>query len=169
MTYSKSEQLLILRGVISLAWADHSLSAEEQEMLQRLIDNNTHLSDKDKASLHKEIMSPAPIDDIWKQMHEKTSRAHLLNIASNLFWSDGDFSAHEKELLNQLERLHLESLNAPVMKAELSELAKDLRQKNDADTADFKEWRLTRAESFMFGIGDPLAHVAYYLEKKGLV
>lgn len=131
--------IAMLRGAIALAWADGIMDAAEKDRLRELISKNTHLSFIQQDQLKSDIDTQQNLDDIWGHITDKQDRAHLINIAVNLFHEDGDYSELEKKAYHQINSLHHDTLDVAGMEAELSAMAKAAyAREEEARRADYE-------------------------------
>ncbi len=106
------QNMAILKGLVSVAWADGRVAAEELEVIDALLDAfEASASEAKELRLYAE--QPRSLDDVPVTDLSFDDRRVLLNHAVLLTYIDGEQHEKEKELLEQLcERLRIPSLEA---------------------------------------------------------
>lgn len=128
-----ASRLAMYRGIIALAWADHQLTPEETEGVQALITNNPRLSAEQKQQLLTEIKTPMRLESVWPNITEAQDRAHLLDIAMNVFGHDGEIAAQEKETYEAFLAKHLKTLDVAGMMRDMNSLLAQQAQTREQD------------------------------------
>src|SRR5687768_2120949 len=106
-----NSQLAMLRSAIALAWADHQMHEEEKSQLLNYFTHNIHLSESQRAKLAGDINQKIKLEEVWNDITDKHDRAHLINIATIIFWKDGAFSHSEQEVYNKIYNDHIATLD----------------------------------------------------------
>ena len=125
--HATASQIAMFQGAIALAWADHNLDANEQAQLLDYINKNFHLSETQRTQLRDSIASPQPLEKVWPAITEKEDRAHLLNIAPQIFQEDGEFCAQEKEVYDRIYADHMASLDNASVEEDVKKMAEAFR------------------------------------------
>ena len=115
-------QFAMYEGMIALAWLDHTLDPSEKEELHNLIDWNINLSDQQREQLHKDVDVKIRIEDVWPRITDKQDRAHLLNIAINIFNQDGEYCALEQSAFNLMREAHISTINIAALQQDIAQL-----------------------------------------------
>ncbi len=120
-----AQDLAILRGLVSVAWADGRVADEEHQVIDALL-SAYEASPSEAREIHKFAESKRSIDDI--DLHELSAgdRRVLLQHAVLLTFIDGEQHAKEKELLTDL----VEKLRIPAVEAERIVSAAEQRAKH---------------------------------------
>ena len=126
MSNASSSEIAMYRAAIALAWADHSLSEEEQSKLMVYMDNNKKLSDSQRENLKKDISEKVNIDDVWQEVTDVRDRAHVINIADAIFWSDGQLCHTEKEVLEKIRAAHMATLDLDAINEDIRTYRQEL-------------------------------------------
>lgn len=134
-------QVAMFRGLVAMAWADHALSAEEQQRFETLVNNNVLLSASQKQQVVEEIHTPVHIDLVWPQITDKHDRAHLLNVASTIFVQDGEYCEDEKAIYEKIYASHMSSLPQAELEKDIIAMAQAQRLRSEA----YKEERYKNA------------------------
>jgi hypothetical protein len=119
----------MLKGAISLAWLDGALHDEEIARLQHFIDNNAYLNVAQRQQLHEAINQHHALEDIWAEITDALDRAHLINIATLIFWEDMEFCEAEKKMFQAMHEWHIGDLEHETVKRDLVQMAQDARLK----------------------------------------
>ena len=112
MTKGISKSLLAMcRCTVALAYVDGVFAKEERKLLSEYFD--TLPLTNNQLSLLREDMRVGNMDYylLYRQITDVCDRAHLINFAKVLFYSDGEFSQIEKDVLNVLVRDHMADIN----------------------------------------------------------
>jgi tellurite resistance protein len=97
----------ILKSLVSVAWADGRVSAEETDVLEALL-QAFEASDEEAAHIREYARSPRTLADIPLSDLSTDDRRILLQHAVLLTFIDGGQSAEEKSLLDELcEKLRI--------------------------------------------------------------
>lgn len=101
------QDLAIVKGLVSVAWADGRVAAEELEVIDALLDA-FNASPSDKVEVKEYAKTERDLDDIPLTELSYDDRRVLLQHAVLLTYIDGEQHDKEKELLEQLcVRLHI--------------------------------------------------------------
>jgi len=152
MNEAKSSEIAMYRAAIALAWADKSMSEEEQNKLKVYMDNNKKLSETQREQLKNDIAQPIKMDDVWPQITEVRDRAHVLNIADAIFWADGQLCHSEKEILEKIKSAHMATLD-------ISAIREDIRSYRQELLVDRKKFQQELHE-----LRGPFSRMMHYLE-----
>ena len=95
------QDLAIVKGLVSVAWADGRVAAEELEVIDALLDA-FNASPSDKVEVREYAQTPRSIDDVPLTELSYDDRRVLLQHAVLLTYIDGEQHEKEKELLDQL-------------------------------------------------------------------
>jgi tellurite resistance protein len=93
----------IIKALVPVAWADGDFAEREKEMLDALLDAYC-ASDAEKKALLEYAAEPRTLDDIDLQDLSADDRRVLLQHAVLLSFADGQRSAEETTLLDDLAR-----------------------------------------------------------------
>ena len=120
-------RLAMYEGIISLAWADHSLHENEKAGLHQLIDANPRFTDDQRNRLHNMVNERRDLADIWERITDKYDRAYLLDTANYIFTQDGVYTEREQEIYETFLADHLESVSAEETEEKLKHMAVTLK------------------------------------------
>jgi uncharacterized tellurite resistance protein B-like protein len=95
------QDLAIVKGLVSIAWADGVFADREREMLDALLDAYGAGAEEREAVVAYAAL-PRTLDDIDPQELSADDRRVLLQHAVLLSYADGDFSKEEADLLTAL-------------------------------------------------------------------
>jgi hypothetical protein len=118
----------MLKGAISLAWIDGKLHPEEIERLQIFVNNNINMNNAQKQQLHAAIHEQQMLEDIWGDIEDLQDRAHLINIATLIFWEDMNFCDAEKAMFETMQKRHIEFLPKAEVENDLAIMAAAARK-----------------------------------------
>ena len=134
----------MMRGMIALAWADGVLDPGEVVVLERFIENNRHLTPAQRVELKASIATPLSIKDVWDSITDMQDRARLIDVAGAIFHADGDYSASEKKVYDEMMDLHLASMHRNANTREMQNIADKARM--DAKIAAQKQEAAYKAQ-----------------------
>lgn len=120
MPQATESRFSMLRGIVALACADGQISREEREQIETYIDNNAELSAEQRRTLRADLGSKIGVNDVWDKITDPQDRAHLINIAENIFLKDGTYSAAEKASYDRIYSQHRATLD-------MSAIVEDMR------------------------------------------
>ncbi len=120
-------RLAMYEGIISLAWADHSLHENEKAGLHQLIDANPRFTDDQRNRLHNLVNDRCDLADVWERITDKYDRAYLLDTANYIFTQDGIYTESEQEIYETFLANHLELVNAEETEEKLKRMAVTLK------------------------------------------
>lgn len=120
-------RLAMYEGIISLAWADHSLHENEKAGLHQLIDANPRFTDDQGNRLHNLVNDRCDLADVWERITDKYDRAYLLDTANYIFTKDGLYTESEQDAYDVFLADHLNSINANDTERELRNMAITLK------------------------------------------
>ena len=106
------QNMAILKGLVSVAWADGHVADEEREVLEALLDA-FEASPSEAHEIRTYAKAPKSIDDIPLTDLSHDDRRVLLQHAVLLTFIDGEQHDKEKKLLEDL----CEKLRIPVLEA----------------------------------------------------
>jgi uncharacterized tellurite resistance protein B-like protein len=95
------QDLAIVKGLVTIAWADGVFAEREREMLDALLDAYGADAEEREAVVAYAAL-PRTLDDIDPQELAADDRRVLLQHAVLLSYADGDFSKEEADLLSAL-------------------------------------------------------------------
>jgi prepilin-type processing-associated H-X9-DG protein len=96
-----AQNLAVVKGLVSVAWADGHVSAEEKEVLEALL-QAFHALPSEAHELRKFAETPRSLADVPVQDLGFAARRQLLQHAVLLSYVDGKQDEKEKALLDQL-------------------------------------------------------------------
>lgn len=131
----------LYEGFVALAWADHVLTEEEQDLLHVLIDRNVYATAAQKDTLHEIVSTPVAMSDVWPRITDAQDRARLIDMAQELFVADGVKCETEAAMADQLAAWHLADVNAPAVLRELADHAKVCPQEREAEREAMRAYR----------------------------
>lgn len=106
------QNMAILKGLVSVAWADGRVADEELEVIEALLDA-FEASPSEAAELRHYAKDPRSLDDVPVTDMSFDDRRVLLQHAVLLTYIDGEQHDKEKELLEHLcERLRIPATEA---------------------------------------------------------
>jgi len=122
----QAQNLAVVKGLVSVAWADGHVSSEETEVLEALLEA-FHALPSEAHELRKFAQTPRSLADV--PVHELgfAARRQLLQHAVLLSFVDGKQDEKEKALLEQLvQALEIPALEARDLVRDSEERAKTL-------------------------------------------
>jgi tellurite resistance protein len=122
----QAQNLAVVKGLVSVAWADGQVSSEETEVLEALLEA-FHALPSEAHELRKFAQTPRSLADV--PVHELgfAARRQLLQHAVLLSFVDGKQDEKEKALLEQLvQALEIPALEARDLVRDSEERAKAL-------------------------------------------
>lgn len=122
----QAQNLAVVKGLVSVAWADGHVSAEETEVLDALLEA-FHAMPSEAHELRKFAQTPRSLADV--PIHELgfAARRQLLQHAVLLSYVDGKQDEKEKALLEELVKaLEIPALEARDLVRDSEERAKAL-------------------------------------------
>ena len=122
----QAQNLAVVKGLVSVAWADGHVSAEETEVLDALLEA-FHAMPSEAHELRKFAQTPRSLADV--PIHELgfAARRQLLQHAVLLSYVDGKQDDKEKALLGELVKaLEIPALEARDLVRDSEERAKAL-------------------------------------------
>ncbi len=106
------QNMAILKGLVSVAWADGKVAKEELEVIEALLDA-FEASPSEALEVRKYAETPHTIDDVPLTDLSYDDRRVLLQHAVLLTYIDGEQHDQERKLLEDLcERLRIPTLEA---------------------------------------------------------
>jgi len=106
------QNLAIVKGLVSVAWADGKVKKEEMEVIDGLL-SAYRASRTDSAEIRAFAREPKSLDDIPLTDLSASDRRVLLHHAVLITFVDGEQSASERKVLAELiERLRIEQPEA---------------------------------------------------------
>lgn len=118
------QNLAILKGLVSVAWADGRVAQEELEVIEALLDA-FEASPSEALEIRKYAESPRTIDDVPLTDLSYDDRRVLLQHSVLLTFIDGSQHDKERKILEDLcERLRIPTLEAKSIIDAASERAK---------------------------------------------
>lgn len=151
MSQATDSEFSMLRGAIALAWADDKLTAKEREQLKLYIAQNASISEEQRRTLMQDIKQKTSIKDVWDHITDRQDRAHLIDIAENIFLKDGTYSPKEKAVYDKLYSAHMATIAAKAIQADMRA---ELKRQHDHDQQDYS------------GISGKIDRMIHYLNKK---
>jgi prepilin-type processing-associated H-X9-DG protein len=122
----QAQNLAVVKGLVSVAWADGHVSHEETEVLEALLEA-FHALPSEAHELRKFAQTPRSLADV--PIHELgfAARRQLLQHAVLLSFVDGKQDEKEKALIDQLaQSLEIPALEARDLVRDSEERAKSL-------------------------------------------
>jgi uncharacterized tellurite resistance protein B-like protein len=122
----QAQNLAVVKGLVSVAWADGRVSSEESEVLDALLEA-FHAIPSEVHELRQFAGTPRSLADV--PVHELgfAARRQLLQHAVLITYVDGQQHEKEKQLLDKLvELLEIPALEAKDLMREADERAKSL-------------------------------------------
>ena len=108
----QAQNLAVVKGLVSVAWADGHVTAEETEVLDALLEA-FHALPSEAHELRKFAQTPRSLADVPVAELGFAARRQLLQHAVLLSYVDGKQDEREKELLEKL----VEALEIPALEA----------------------------------------------------
>jgi len=122
----QAQNLAVVKGLVSVAWADGRVSSEESELLDALLEA-FHAIPSEVHELRKFAGTPRSLADVPVQDLGFAARRQLLQHAVLITYVDGQQHDKEKQLLEKLvELLEIPPLEAKDLLREADERAKSL-------------------------------------------
>jgi prepilin-type processing-associated H-X9-DG protein len=124
----QAQNLAVVKGLVSVAWADGHVTAEETEVLDALLEA-FHALPSEAIEVRKFATTPRSLADVPIADLGFAARRQLLQHAVLLSYVDGKQDDKEKELLGQLVTLlEIPSIEARDLMRESEDRAKELLQ-----------------------------------------
>ena len=95
-------KLAMWETIVALVHADGEVHSEEDTFLRERFEKLAATPEQ-KQELLSHIQKPGNPRELFKKITEPSHRANLIHLARMLFYSDGDFSAQEKQIFELLE------------------------------------------------------------------
>jgi hypothetical protein len=92
------------RAVFAFAFVDHSLSLEEQELLQSYL-NHVPFSKAQRDILHADFLEPPDVVNMYQKITEIRHRERFCALARALVWCEGDMDRQEEIILKRVSCL----------------------------------------------------------------
>ena len=145
------------RCAIALAHCDGRLSNSETNLIHEFSENFDFSEAQMRqleADFREKTVSP---QEMFALIEDKLDRAHLINFARVLFHVDGDFSAVEEKLLEELHGQHMQTIDLRGALRSASESAVQYEAEFQAQIAQekSKESWVMRAFRYLSGIDTP--------------
>lgn len=122
----QAQNLAVVKGLVSVAWADGHVTAEETEVLEALLEA-FHAMPSEAHEVRKFATTPRSLADVPVQDLGYAARRQLLQHAVLLSYVDGKQDEKEQDLLTQLvSLLEIPSLEARDLMREAEDNAKQL-------------------------------------------
>jgi prepilin-type processing-associated H-X9-DG protein len=122
----QAQNLAVVKGLVSVAWADGHVTAEETEVLEALLEA-FHAMPSEAHELRKFATTPRSLADVPVQELGFAARRQLLQHAVLLSYVDGKQDEKEQELLAQLvSLLEIPSIEARDLMREAEESSQQL-------------------------------------------
>lgn len=122
----QAQNLAVVKGLVSVAWADGHVSAEETEVLEALLEA-FHAMPSEAHELRKFAQTPRSLADVPINELGFAARRQLLQHAVLLSYVDGKQDEKEKALLGELVKaLEIPALEARDLVRDSEERAKSL-------------------------------------------
>lgn len=125
---TRSNQQLILQAMISIAFADGAIDADEMTTLRRLYEQHTgdaiSVGDVEKASLFLQSSSDRPADALSAAcaVMDMATKETLLRVSYMVLLADGRVSSRERKKLHEFAgALKIPEIHLTVILEELSE------------------------------------------------
>ncbi|GEM_PF-6422798 len=129
-------QVAMLEAAIALAHADGKLDEQEQAKLTHFVRGHAALSETQRTELLDKIAHPVTLDAVWSRISDVHDRAHLINIANSIFWSDGLLCHNEQEVLQHIHDAHMATLDVENAMKELTDMAQKQRLERAKEIAE---------------------------------
>lgn len=151
-------QIAMLEAAIALAHADGRLEDGERAQLRHFVKGHAALTDAQREELFDKIAHPVTLDDVWSRISDLHDRAHLINIANSIFWSDGLMCHDEQEVLQRIHDAHLATIDVEAELKAVADLAENQRLERARNISEQQaEWaKKSRIERFKLYIADLL-------------
>jgi len=120
-----AQNLAVVKGLVSVAWADGHVSREETEVLEALLEA-FHAMPSEAHELRKFAQTPRSLADVPIQELGFAARRQLLQHAVMLSFVDGKQDEKEKSLIEQLAH----ALEIPALEAR--DLVRDSEERSKA-------------------------------------
>ena len=122
------QNLAILKGLVSVAWADGRMAGEEKEVLEALL-QAFEASPSEAHELRMFAREPKQLSDVPLHDLSTDARRLLLQHAVLLSFVDGEQDRKEKQMIDELcEVLRIPSIESRGLVAAAEERAKSLLQ-----------------------------------------
>lgn len=108
------------RAIFAMAHADGVVTPEETEFLTEYM-TSMPFSDEQRKTLMDDLGRPQDIGDMFSKIEDPADRTRFFFFARMLVWSDGDFDAQERRILDKLKKAHLSD-------SDLDRVTRDVRE-----------------------------------------
>ncbi len=98
------------RCLVAISHADAVVTAEELGFIKKAMAAE-RLSDDQRAVLDHDLVHKQDIHALFSYVTDERDRSELFDHARTLVWSDGEFGEDEQELLIDLKRMYLQSVD----------------------------------------------------------
>jgi uncharacterized membrane protein YebE (DUF533 family) len=98
------------RAIFAMAHADGVVTDDEQEFMDEYL-GSLPLSAAQKETLAGDVKTPQDVTEMFANITAQSDRAQFFYFARLLAWSDGDFDAQEKVIIEKLKLPHISSLD----------------------------------------------------------
>ncbi len=130
MSLSQS-QIEMWKTVVSLVHADGKVhEAEDQFLKERFA--KLPLTDEQRQELFQYIEYPEEPREVFQRISEPRDRAQLIYFARLLFYSDGDYSAQEKHILELLNSEVMSKVDMQAAMHKMDQIVLDFKAKEEA-------------------------------------
>jgi len=160
MPQATDSQIAMWRGAIALAWTDGKLDEGEKARLLEYFKDNIYLSDTQRAQLVKDLDRPAQLKDVWNDITDKEDRAHLIDIAPDIFWGGGNYSPAEHEVYNKMFSDQMGTVDIQKIKEDVAEIKAQIPKEHEEYDREYVE-ELDKAGSWIGTVG----HMIYRFDR----
>lgn len=125
------------RAIFAMAHADGVVTDEETEFMKEYL-NSLNFSDTQRNILKEDMAAPQSVPDMFSKITAQSDRSQFFYFARLLAWSDGDFDAQERAILDKLKVSHVAGLDMDAISKSVRDSAKlvaeDIKEKGVAST-----------------------------------
>jgi uncharacterized membrane protein YebE (DUF533 family) len=98
------------RAVVAMAHADKIVEPEEKELIESYL-SKIPFSEQQKEILRRDLEKQRDVAQMFELITDPEDQGEFFQFARMLVWSDGDYDAQEKKILEYLEHIQMRSLN----------------------------------------------------------
>ncbi len=102
------------RAVFAMAHADDIITDEEEKFMRDAI-SEYPFSEDQKAVLELDITQKANVGECFHSITDQHDKSEFFIFARLLVWSDGDFDAQERNIMDELKKVHMSALDFQTM------------------------------------------------------
>lgn len=166
MTDITESKYNMYKALIALVWADGHVTESESKYMRSYITNLDELNFDQREELLTALVEKPDIDAIWNDITDKRDRAFVLDMATSIFYADGEYSIAEKQLYADLLQKHLATLDEKTHALEIKRLQEQARISSLQDEEAYQQEiekendpGVSRVERFLYKVNKKLGKI----------